>query len=153
MKAFNFVLGMIVFLCFSSESFAIKCGTVPIYCVMEIDQTGDHTATTYETMPLLVGCIETYYKFPNAGPICKIVEFDKQTYFEKCRELYPDGPFERVVAIAFYKGGDPVSPLSKTNPHLWGNSFYKVTELMTDAKNMSVKGSAVPACDIIGDAL
>lgn len=153
MKAFKYFLGITILVCFSSSSYAIKCGSVPVYCVMEIDQTGDHLATTYETMPMLDGCVETDYKFPNAAPVCKIVEFDKQAFFEKCKQLYPDGPYERVVAIAYYKGGDPVLPFSKTNAHLWGNSFYKVTEMMTDAKNPKFKGKALPACDIIADAI
>jgi len=144
---------ILAFLLVSKSVFAIKCGSVPVYCIMEIDSTTDHTTSYYETMPLIAACIETTYEFPNAAPICKIEPIDKEALYNKCRVLYPDGPSERVIGIAYYKGGDPVSPLSNTNPHLWGNGFYKLTDLLLPPKNPKVKVRAFPGCDVISDAL
>ena len=145
-----FSVALAVFL--PTISSAIVCGEVPVYCVMEIDQTGDHKATYYETMPLLASCLQTEYTFPNAAPICKVKEFDKEAIFEKCKQLYPSGPYERVVAITYYKGGDPVSIFSTTNPHLWGDRFYKVTDVILDTKHQNISGQPFPGCDVVGDA-
>ncbi len=132
---------------------AVNCGRVPVYCLMEIDRSADHKTANYETMPLLAACIQTQYSFGNASPMCKLKPINKTALLSKCQELYPTQTNERVVGITYYKGGDPVSPLSKTNVSLWGNSYYKVTDIILQAKNPTAKGMPLPGCDIHSDAI
>lgn len=148
-----FLIGLLSLLFTPSLIFAVNCGRIPVYCLMEVDRTEDHKSKYYETMPIVAACIQTTYVFGNVSPMCKIRPINKTALMSKCKELYPDEPNERVVGITYYKGGDPVSPLSKTNVTLWGNSYYKVTDILVDSTNPSVKGMPLPGCDIHSDAI
>jgi len=146
------VLVSLFFGLFSLSAVAMPCGTVPVFCVIKNDHSydnGENNKRPYYIASKEIACVPTEFKLGYAFPICK-ADVDEADHYSKCKAAFPAKNGQRVIGIAYYKGGDPVNPANKQDKRMHG-TVYNVMKIF-DKSASSVNLSAQHykrACDIV----
>ena len=138
---------------FSLSAVAMPCGTVPVFCIIKNDHTyndGENNKHPYYIASKEVACVATEFKLGYAAPICR-ANVDEAAHFEKCKTAYPARNGQRVIGIAYYKGGDPVNPANKEDMRMHGTVYNVVKIFDKSAPKLSplMQNHFKHGCDIV----
>lgn len=126
------------------------CGRVPVYCVVETKTAPGTFEYTTEQPPSY--CVATHHKSGYAGPICQVdVDSMMVEYYKRCDAAYTNNR-QRVVGLAYFKGGDPYNPANVNEKRMHGHYYSR-----THFRNHDLKSEGTPnvhprkGCDLITD--